>query len=91
MAEWFLIWILTVETYSGEVKDRYPMSVTMNSLEECEVEAKEKLLELERQLGQYTYTTMTFGGQVSLGGKLVGVKVGCQQREKAPSYQAPIK
>ena len=61
MAEWFLIWILTVETYSGEVKDRYPMSVTMNSLEE------------------------------SLGGKLVGVKVGCQQREKAPSYQAPIK
>lgn len=79
MAEWFLIWILTVETYSGEIKDREPMSLVMSNEAECEIEAKEKRIELESQLGQTTYTTSNFGGKVPLGGKLVGVKVGCRQ------------
>jgi hypothetical protein len=82
MAEWFLVWMLTVQTYDGKVDTRI-LSSQMESRIECIREASAKEAELEMQLGtdhivNYNYETPH---KMQLGGKLLGVSVGCDLRE----------
>lgn len=80
MAEWFLIWILIVEKYDGEIRETQPMSQKMSSQSECFTEADEKMFELEEQIGGNYYFTVNYRSKVAVGGEIVGVKVGCEQR-----------
>jgi len=77
MAEWLLIWILTVEKFDGTIKDTQPMSAPMSSKTECIYEAEAKMGQLENLIGKNHYIT---SGIVFVGGKITGVKVGCKQR-----------
>lgn len=80
MAEWFLIWILTIEKYDGAIRDTQAMSQQMSTETECLLEVDVKMTELEAQFGKEHYLTSNFGGKVRVGGKIVGAKVGCEQR-----------
>jgi hypothetical protein len=82
MAEWFLVWMLTVETYAGEIDTRV-LSMQMESRTDCIQEAKAKDEQLRIQVGtdhivNYNYETPF---KIQLGGKLLGVSVGCDLRE----------
>lgn len=81
MAEWILIWMLTVQTYDGKIDTRV-LSTQMESRTECIQEAKAKEEELRIQLGtdhivNYNYETPY---KMQLGGTLLGVSVGCDER-----------
>ena len=80
MAEWFLIWILVVEKYSGVTQDTYPMKQKMATQIECMLEAEAKMSELEEQFGKEYYLTVNYRSKAYVGGKIVGAKVGCEQR-----------
>ena len=71
-----------MQTYSGEIDTRV-LSLQMESRTVCMQEAKAKEEELKIQLGtdhivNYNYETPY---KMQLGGKLLGVSVGCDFRE----------
>ena len=82
MAEWLLIWILTVEKFHGTIKDTQAMSQEMSTRTECLLEADVKLAELENQIGETYYLTSNFLSKAYVGGRITGVKVGCEQRSQ---------
>jgi len=82
MVEWYVVWVLTVQTYAGEVKDRHPISRSVENHTACMYEANAKLEDLETQLGSEFYKTEFYDSLVPYGGKLIGVKVKCEGREK---------
>lgn len=82
MVKWYLVWILTVQTYSGDIDSR-PIAMGMESRTVCMQEAKVKREQLELQLGKDYYLNYNYGGdpiEMLLGGKLLGVSVGCEVR-----------
>jgi len=73
--------MLTVQTYDGEVDTRI-LNLSMASHTVCIQEAEAKTEELELQLGKdhilnYNYEEPF---KMMLGGKLLGVSVGCESR-----------
>lgn len=81
MVKWYLIWMLTVQTYDGEVDTRI-IDMVMESETACVQEAHAKLQELELQLGKDHYVNYNYEEPIEmpLGGKLLGVSVGCDMR-----------
>ena len=78
MVKWYLVWMLTVQTYDGEVDTRI-LEMPMENRTICFQEAETKLKELELQLGEDHYFNYNYETPVKLplGGKLLGVSVGC--------------
>ena len=79
MAKWVLVWMLTVQTYDGEVDTRV-IEMPMDSRTTCMQEADSKLKELELQLGKDYYFNYNYEKPVKLplGGTLLGVSVECK-------------
>ena len=70
-----------MQTYDGEVDTRI-IEMPMESRTVCFQEADAKLKELEPQLGTDHYFNNNYETPIklSLGGKLLGVSVGCQTK-----------
>ena len=79
MVKWYLIWILTVQDYSGNIKE-IPFSLPMPTKAECMMEARAKLDQLELLLGKDYYVTHYYGVKVRVSGKNFNVEVGCESR-----------
>lgn len=72
---------MTVQTYDGEIDTRI-IDMSMESRTVCIQEADAKLQELELQLGKDYYINYNYEKPIELplGGKLLGVSVGCAIR-----------
>jgi hypothetical protein len=88
MIEWVFIWILNIETPTGELRE-VKSETKMVSESQCSIGAKFKQKEFEQSLGQqvnYGYASYSpydySGNQYGRTGKLVGFTIGCEPRKK---------
>ena len=68
---------MTVQHHDGVTNDLPRMEIPVDSQVECMFEATAKREELELLIGGEWYSTHYYGGRVRLSGKLLGIKVGC--------------
>lgn len=89
MTEWYLVWILTLQSLSGVVTDQN-LAKRTSSETDCTQRAELKIVELTPQLGDPYYSKRysrgnVLGGvveKVENGGTLIGFAVGCEERIK---------
>lgn len=77
MDKWYLFWILTVQGHDAKVSELPRMEILVQSQSECMLELTAKKEELELMMGGEWFSTHYYGGRVKLSGKLVGIKIGC--------------
>lgn len=84
--EWFLIIIIFVQPYSGDIDKRTLYASKKDNLTVCQIEAKWTEESFESQLGNESLRRLLYGSasmyETPLGGLLVGFSIGCEERER---------